>query len=143
MDTSLPALAFGGCLMLLGASMIYAQQRGLRLLAADPLETPEAKFLRRRGRRRTQVAGMIVLIGAMIAAGDSLFRWQNAPGTFAVYWMIVLALAIWTGAISLADMAATRAHMTTELNRLRRQELALKEVAQKLQEAQGRARPER
>ncbi|WP_437224342.1 hypothetical protein SH661x_003588 [Planctomicrobium sp. SH661] len=130
MNNPIPALVFGVLLLLVGAAMLRSQRRGRRD-ADNALTGEERKFLSLRVRRRNQVAGMIILIGIMIPVGDSLIPWKNAPGTFAVYWMIVIGLALWTGLLAVGDMAATRAHMARELNRLHRSQLELHRVAQR------------
>jgi hypothetical protein len=129
MNNPVPAIVFGGFLLLIGGVMLWLQRRA-KIEADNALTNEERSFLRRRIRRRVQIAGMIVLIALMIPVGDSLIPWQNAPGTFAVYWSIVMGLALWTGLLAVGDMAATRAQMARELNRLHRKQLEIHRVAQ-------------
>lgn len=128
MNNPVPAIVFGGFLLLTGVFMLWLQRRARGELD-NALTNEERSFLRKRIRRRVQIAGMIVLIALMIPVGDSLIPWQNAPGTFAVYWSIVMGLALWTGLLAIGDMAATRAQMARELNRLHRKQLEIHRVA--------------
>ncbi|HWL09492.1 MAG TPA: hypothetical protein VNQ76_13875 [Planctomicrobium sp.] len=133
MTDRIPALLFGGFLLVTAISMLIGQRRGW-MAVQKSAQQKELPFLRRRYRRRSQIAGMILIIGLMIPLGDSLIPWENAPGTFAVYWMIVLALALWTGLLAMGDIMSTKMYMTMELNRLHRQEVQLKEAAKRLRE---------
>jgi len=128
MDNPVPAAIFGGLLMITGIVMLLVQRKQTQKV--EPFPDDQA-FFQRRMRRRSQVAGMILLVGIMIPVGDSLISWKNAPGTFAVYWMIVIGLAVWIGLLAVGDMAATRAQMARELNRLHRSQLELHRVAQR------------
>jgi len=132
MNNPIPAFVFGGVLLLIGALMLRSQ-RHARNVAEESSSETERMFLLRRIRRRIQVAGMILLIGMMILIGDSI-SWKEAPGTFAVYWMIVLGLAVWIGLLAMGDMAATRAYMARELNQLHRSQLELHRVAQRVRQ---------
>lgn len=133
MDNPIPAAIFGGLLLFTGIVMLLSQRRTGEVVDQGKSKE-ECRYLQHRLRRRTQVAGMIILVGVMIPVGDSLISWKNAPGTFAVYWMIVIGLACWIGLLALGDMAATRAYMARELNRLHRSELELHRVAQRARE---------
>lgn len=134
MDNPIPAAIFGGLLLLTGMIMLISQRRAVTETDQGNSKD-ERNYLQHRARRRTQVAGMIILVGVMIPVGDSLISWKNAPGTFAVYWMIVIGLACWIGLLALGDMAATRAYMARELNRLHRSELELHRVAQRARDS--------
>lgn len=129
MDSQIPAILFGALLLIVGITMLIYQRRA-RAEADNSLTNEERRFLRRRIQRRNQVAGMILIIGVMIPVGDSLIDWRHAPGTFAIYWVVVIGLAIWSGLLGIADMAATRAHMARELNRLHRSKLEIHRLAQ-------------
>lgn len=134
MNNPIPAIVFGCLLLLTGGGLLFSQ-RHTHGETEDNVADEERTFLSRRGRRRTQVAGMILLVGIMIPVGDSLISWKDAPGTFAVYWMIVIGLAFWIGLLAVGDMAATRAYMARELNRLHRAQLELHRVAQRARES--------
>src|SRR5262245_9696238 len=97
MESHLPAIIFGSFLIIVGLWMLLTQRAASRAMDLQPPEEIDRKFQMHRIWRRTQVAGMILLIGIMIPVGDSLINWKNVPATFAVYWMVVLSLAIWTG----------------------------------------------
>lgn len=120
--------------------MLIAQRRARRNLDDRKLPEHERNYLQNRIRRRTQVAGMILLIGLMIPIGDSLIPWQKAVATFAVYWIIVLLLAFWTIMLAFADIAATRLHSSIELTRLKRQQKDLEQAAQQLRDLHASSR---
>lgn len=136
MGNPVPGLVFGGFLIIVGGFMLWVQRRSRVELNESDATGRERTYLSNRIRRRTQVAGMIFLIGLMIPIGDSLIPWQNAVATFAIYWLIVLFLALWTILLAFADIAATRLHSTVELARLKRQQQELEQAAQQLREIQ-------
>ncbi len=136
MNDRIPALVFGSLLLVVGLSMLYLQRQAwVRTLESGP-RPGDLPFLRRRYRRRSQIGGMIVIIGLMIPLGDSLIPWKDAPGTFAVYWMVVLGLAFWTGMLAMGDLVSTQLFMSSELNRLHQQEAQLREAADRLRSRQ-------
>jgi len=132
MQERIPALVFGGALVLTAVVMLISQRRAWGRMVADPGLSRELPFLKRRTRRRSQIAGMILMIGIMIPVGDSLIPWKEAPGTFAVYWTIVLALALWTGILAVGDLVSTQVQMSSELHRLQRYEHQLRDAAEQL-----------
>jgi hypothetical protein len=138
MDNPIPALAFGAFLLVVGGAMLAMQRKASRNVEDQAENKREHRFLARRIRRRTQVAGLILLIGLMIPVGDMLIPWEKRPGTFAVYWMVVIGLAIWTIVLAMGDIASTRMHVSIELNQLRRQQRELEEAARRLQQEQQR-----
>lgn len=137
MNNPIPALLFGGFLLVTGIVMLVMQRKGWAQLQGAGVPQRELKYHRRQYLRRSQIAGMILLIGAMIPLGDSLIPWEKAPGTFAVYWLIVLILAMWTGLLGIGDLVSTRLHGSDELNRLHRQEMQLRDAADRLQNKNG------
>ncbi|TWT56895.1 hypothetical protein KOR42_02500 [Thalassoglobus neptunius] len=141
-NPEVPGLIFGGALVVLSIFMLRAQRKAFRVLSESEESRAEKQFLGNRIRRRTQVAGMIGIIGLMIPIGDSLIDWRNAAATFAVYWLIVLALAFWTIILAFADIAATHAHTSIELNQIKRQQRELESVAEQLRQAQNRSSSE-
>ncbi|WP_437185377.1 hypothetical protein SH668x_002480 [Planctomicrobium sp. SH668] len=136
MDNPIPAIAFGLILVVIAVTMMRSL-RGSRQEAENSLNKDERRYLLNRARRRSQVAGMILIIGVMIPIGDSLIDWKEAPGTFAVYWIIVMTLALWAGLLAIGDMTATRAFMARELNRLHRHQMDLHEMARQAASAQN------
>lgn len=132
----IPELVFGSALAALGIFMMLAQRKSGVQLTNEDLQQQDAKFLRNQNRRRMQVAGMIIIIGSMIACG-ALIPWEEALATFAVYWLIVLGLAFWTILLAFADLAATRLHSSVELNQINRQKHELERVAQQIRDAQA------
>lgn len=133
----IPGLLFGGFLIVLSLFMLFVQRRAFHELGENEVEGRERDFLLRRIRRRTQVAGMILIIGIMIPVGDTLIPWQKAVATFAIYWIIVIILALWTILLAFADMAATQMHTSVELTKLQHQQENLRRVAEQLRQSQN------
>ncbi|WP_437200747.1 hypothetical protein [Planctomicrobium sp. SH664] len=138
MDDRLPALLFGSALILGAVGLLVAQYRG-RQRISEVVDSRERTYLQRRSSRRSQIAGMILLIGVMIMAGDSLMtNWRKAPMTFGVFWLTVILLALWVGLLAMGDLLATRSFMRRELSQLERRQLELEKLAQGLRQAQER-----
>ena len=139
MDDRIPGLIFGVFLILLGSGMLMAQLRARKPHRDDfRLEPHDRRFLDRRSRRRMQVACLILLIGVMIPVGDALIPWKEAPGTFAVYWLIVIGLALWTLLCGVSDMLATRLHSQVSLDRIKAEQRHLEETVQRLRDSKKR-----
>lgn len=67
-QTAVVAFVLAGGLILLGGVTGWFQVRGLRTLAArSHVPSDEFAYLRRRGRRRLAVGGLLVVIGSLIA----------------------------------------------------------------------------
>lgn len=133
MGNQLPALIFGALLIVTGgAALLHQLRAGQQHVDDFKLDPADRRHLYLRNRRRTQVAGLILLIGVMIPVGDSLIPFQKAPTTFAIYWIIVLGLAFWIILLGLVDMLSTRVHSQVSLDRLRAQQRDLEEAANAL-----------
>ena len=140
MDNRIPALVFGAFLIVTGSLMLWYQLRSRRASAEDfKLNPRDRRFLDTRGRRRTQVAGLIILIGVMFPVGDSLIPWKDAPTTFAIYWLIVLALSFWTMLLAIGDMLATRMHTKVSLDRLKSQQKDLEDAVSKMRQEHAKS----
>lgn len=124
MDDRLPSLIFGACLVAGGIAALMWHVRSWRERSSDEsLSADERRYYRRQFARRLQTSGLIVLIGILLPVGDGLISketWRNHPGWFAVYWMVVLALAMWVLALGFGDLLSTRLHSRDALGRLRR-----------------------
>ncbi len=148
MDDRLPALIFGGCLVLGGIAALVWHVRSWRTRRADPsLSGDERRYFRRQLARRLQTSGLIVVIGILLPVGDGLIpeeTWKEHPGWFAVYWMVVLALAMWVLALGFGDLLSTRLHSRDALNRLqqlRQQQRELEREIAQLKSASSRELP--
>jgi hypothetical protein len=135
MNDRLPALIFGGALILVGSGLLWYQWRAGQPDRTDlNLDPFDRRYLATRHRRRLQVAGLILLIGIMIPLGDAI-PWQQAAATFAIYWLIVLALGFWTMLLAIGDMVSTRLHTQVSLKRLHSRQQDLEETARRLHSA--------
>ncbi|MCA9080135.1 MAG: hypothetical protein KDA58_06220 [Planctomycetaceae bacterium] len=137
MDDRIPGLLFGLFLICLGAGMLAYQLRAAQPSRDDlRLEPHDRRFLHRRSRRRIQVAGLILLIGIMIPVGDALIPWQESIGTFGVYWLIVIGLALWTMLLGVGDLLATQVHSQVSLERLQAERKHLEETVDRLRQSE-------
>lgn len=132
MDNRIPGLIFGAALLIVGGFMLRVQQKAAKSLDDPGLSPGERRFMRKRHGRRTQVAGLFLLVGVMIPAGDSLIDWREAPATFAIFCMIILAIAAWAGLLAVGDMLATQAHSAIEMSVLRHKQHELEKTAELL-----------
>lgn len=137
MDNTIPALIFGAFLLIVGGGLLAAEIVAGQRRREEPMEKAERVYFDRRHRRRLQVAGLILLIGVMIPVGDSLIPWRKAPGTFAVYWLIVIALAFWTIALAIGDRASTKLFEHVTLSRLQQQQFELEQAAERLRRSKS------
>lgn len=146
MDNRIPAILFGAFLLVVGGLMLAAQRRGARRLLESAAGEGERRFLSLRIRRRSQVAGMIMLVGIMIPVGDALIpgeAWKHRPATFAIYWLIVMGLALWTIVLAVGDMVSTQTHVAMELHQLQRHRAELEHAARRLQQERDQEREDR
>jgi hypothetical protein len=134
MDNRIPALIFGACLLCVGIGMLWSQIKAGRRRADEPADPVERVFFNRQHRRRLQQAAMIILIAVLINVGD-LIPWQNAPGTFGLYWGTVLCLVFWVILLAVGDMLSTKLYSDVSLKRIRLQREQLEETAEKLRQA--------
>ena len=124
MDDRIPALVFGVCLAVGGiAALIWHARTWHARRADESLSSEERRYYRRQFLRRVQTSGLIVVIGVLFPVGDGIIpkdTWKDHPGWFAIYWMIVLGLALWVMALGLTDLLSTRIHSRDTLGKLRR-----------------------
>ena len=140
-------LAVGAILVIVGVLCFVVQRRAWRQQSDDPSsDRSELQYLGRRDRRRSQISGMLVVIGTMIAVGDTAVDWPQRPAGFVGFWSVVLLLAIWVMVLGFSDMLSTQTHVrTTQRQRaqieaeLRRELERLKRLKQ--QDANGRNGP--
>ncbi len=119
MMDSLPALIFGGLLILVAGVSVWYQQR-LRVLPADADDLARL-HAERQYRRRLQVAAMLATVGILIPLGDNLPFFRQAPVAFVMYWAAVLMLTGWIALLAIADLASTRAYHGRATRSLQRQ----------------------
>lgn len=121
MGDALPALVFGGILILLAAGSAWRYRRPVeRNQLSDELAFRHA---RRQRRLRLQISAMVGLVGVLIPLGDQLPWFRRAPVAFVLFWGAILLLVAWIVLLGLADMAATRMYFNRadhELSRGRR-----------------------
>ena len=113
-------LGVGAALMLLGLILIVSHRRSWHKQQHDAeISEADLGYYSRRYRWRLQTSGLLILIGMLIAVGDTVIIWRKAPGMFVAYWGLVLALAIWVILLALADLSATNQHSRTAIRAAR------------------------
>lgn len=118
MDDRIPALVFGALLVIGGSLGLVWHVRSWRRHRSEPdTSDSDRHYYRRQFSRRIQATGLIVLIGVMLPIGD-LHAWKNYPGGWAIFWMIVLALAMWVLLLGCRDLMSTRVYSRDALSRL-------------------------
>jgi len=111
------SLTMGIALILLGAWLIrwhraaWGQHRDQQLSADDR----EWRHFRLQFRRRIQVSALLILLCIMIPIGDWLMvQRRNPPGNvlwITVFWIVVLALALWIMLLAAIDWLSTRMYL--------------------------------
>src|SRR5579872_6672173 len=115
------SLAMGTALILLGAWLIRwhraawgqhrAQDIGQTTASQYAGDDRERRHYRLQFRRRIQVSVLFTLLGIMIPVGDWLMVQRRDPQAIAIFWMIVLALALWIMLLAALDWLSTRMHV--------------------------------
>jgi hypothetical protein len=138
------AFALAGPLVVLGAVSGYNQVQGLRVLAARKhVPADEYSYLRNRYRRRLLVAGILVLVGGLIAGAylsgfereaDRIVEARkvaNAAGgdvsdddkfvlqLWGGYWVVVISLVFVLLALAVVDAWSTRRYWFKVLREMR------------------------
>lgn len=137
MADSLPALVFGGLLLLLGGGSAWY----LRRQPLPPVSEPDAReFALHQRRRRYQVSGLLALIGVLIPLGDTLPLFRQSPVAFVIFWVAILFLAGWVMLLAVADFATSRLHHGRAQQRLDQQRQRLEAELTRLKQARGGSR---
>jgi hypothetical protein len=119
--TTLPALIFGGVLVIIAivmAVMVWRVRRSLDSIVADD---PDAELhANRQLRRRWQVSVMLAAVGILIPLGDQLDQlFKQRPILFLAWVSCVLILVLWMVLMALGDWMSTIAYSAVARARLR------------------------
>ena len=81
--------------------------------ACPPFSTDdrERRHYRLQFRRRIQVSALLLLMGIMIPIGDWLMVQRRDPLWITVFWIVVLALALWIMLLAAIDWLSTRMYI--------------------------------
>lgn len=79
----------------------------------------DRSFYKAQYRRRVQVAALLIAIGTLIAAGDLLIPWDRIPTLFAIYWGVILMMAMWLMLLAIGDLVSTGTHNRHSLSESR------------------------
>jgi hypothetical protein len=127
--TTLPALVFGGLLIVCAIIMFVFVWRARRSL--DPLlESDDVSRLHanRQFRRRLQVSMMLAAVGILIPFGDQLDKlFIQRPIWFFVWVGCIFILVIWMVLMALGDWLSTAAYSAVARTHLRHERRALEE----------------
>lgn len=144
MAERLPALIFGLLLAGGGGLMLWTHVRTWRSRRGDEsLTDNDRQYYRRQFRRRLQVSALVVVIGIMLPIGDLEAPWRDHPGGWAVYWYVVLGLALWIMFLAFGDLVSTRSYSQAAMARLREQQRALEQEAARLRARSANPRSDR
>ncbi|GAB4145799.1 MAG: hypothetical protein Tsb009_18150 [Planctomycetaceae bacterium] len=132
------SVSVGVGLLSFGVWLLRSHIQTWRAQKNDPtLEDRERLHLYARYRRRMQASGIIVLLGVLIPMGDILFSVilprNLAPVWFALYWGVVLLLALWIILLALGDMYSTSVHTKASLSRIRSKQRELEKQISEIQ----------
>ncbi len=138
------SLAFGAGLVVLGLWMIRWHRQMWVEHGRDEAEDERARrHYRAQFRRRVQISGLIVLLGAMIPLGDWLMVQRKRPQFIAIFWLAVLAIAFWIMLLALIDGLSTRIHVRATraaLSDLARKQRELEAEVDRLRKSQSNGR---
>lgn len=113
----------GGLMLGLALAVLRLQWRRWRELEADPAaeaDPADYAFYLAQSRRRTQMSGMLALMGLGIAASP-LAPPDELPSLFVGLWVCVSLLACWLGLLAAVDLGAIRRHAARLTARLMNQ----------------------
>ncbi|MEZ6056443.1 MAG: hypothetical protein R3C01_07035 [Planctomycetaceae bacterium] len=138
----IPAAIMGVVLVVIGVGLMIWQSGVRRRQQADTTRSPEeAEFQQRQFRRRTQVSGLLILIGLMIPLGDFCVDWRaRGPVAGTIFWISVLALTMWVALLGIGDLLSTRTRGRVSLSKLRQKQQALEQEVERLR-AEARGEP--
>ena len=138
MESSIPAIVFGGMLIVTAAVMIGGHRRAWRKrLEEKSLEQSDREHYFRQYRRRMQTSAMLGLVGLLIVVGDWLIPWNQAAVWFPIYWGVVLMLTGWIGLLGVADLLSTRVYTNAALARVRSKQRELESQLAAVRRAQS------
>lgn len=136
MDNQIPALVFGACLVIGGSiGLVWHVRSWRRQKESAEISDADRRYYRRQFGRRIQATGLIVLIGILLPIGD-MDVWKHHPGGWAIFWMIVLGLALWVMLLGCRDLLSTRVYSRDAVAKLR----SLREKQRELEQEIARIR---
>ena len=106
------SLAVGITLILLGAWLIRWHRAAWgRHRDPEAGDDRERRHYRLQFRRRIQVSALLILLGVMIPIGDWLMVQRRNPMWITIFWIAVLALAVWIMLLAVVDWLSTRLYV--------------------------------
>lgn len=119
--STLPALIFGGLLVIIAVVMGVVVWRIRRSLDSIVANDPDAlAHADRQLRRRLQVSLMLFIVGVLIPLGDQLDQvFRQRPMLFLTWVSCVLILVMWMVLMALGDWMSTVAYSALARARLR------------------------
>ncbi|MBI1309724.1 hypothetical protein GC176_00340 [bacterium] len=136
----LPAVVFGGGLVVLGIGMMIGHSRSWKRQQADAsVDDLDRIHYANRFRRRMQTSALIAIVGALLAVGD-IFIWRFGPAVSTVFWLLILLLVCWVALLGVGDMTAIQSHSRNRLADLEAQRHVLEQELEAIRARSG-ARP--
>lgn len=127
--TTLPALIFGGALVVVAIVMCVIVWRGRRAIEHLVAHDERARLhANRQFRRRLQVGVMLAAIGILIPLGDQMDKlFAQRPLWFLAWVLVVMVLTIWLVLMALGDWLSTVSYSAVEASHLRHERTRLEE----------------
>ena len=124
---TLPALIFGGVLVLVAILMSVIVWRGRQAIEHLVAGDDRAKLhANRQFRRRVQVAAMLGAVGILIVAGDQMDKFLAQRPVWFLAWVVaVFVLTIWMILMALGDWLSTVTYSAIEASQLRHERTQL------------------
>jgi hypothetical protein len=129
------SISVGVALVLFGAGLWMLHIRTWKVHQNDPVQDARGwRHYKRQCRRRLLVAGILMLLGVLIPAGDLLIPWRRFPRLFVAYWGGILLLAVWIILLGIFDGISGRLHLRAMLSRLSLKQRELEEEMARLRQ---------
>lgn len=101
------AILFAMALIGVSVTLVLGHVRTWHLLRSDLPRGDEYAYRWRQFRRRMQASSLIGVLGVAVYLGF-LIPARAAPGFFVAFWLMVVFVVLWLGALALLDFMATR-----------------------------------
>ena len=103
-----PIILISFFLWLAAVVLMVSHVRTWRRLQRQQFLDEDRDFFRRQYRRRMQTSAMLGLLAAAVLFGQLVISPLELKALSLVYWIVVLAVAVWMGLLAAADLLATK-----------------------------------
>lgn len=98
-------------LLIVVGILIYTHVRTWRAAQQEVSDSDDLDYYRRQFRRRMQASAMLGIVAVAMVVGVAIPH-KEMPSLFVFYWFAVIGLVVWIGLLAVADMLATRYHVS-------------------------------